>query len=166
MKLKNHKLRIKKTGCLVVTAFTMLLTSAMACHEHYGDTHAQTKQEKQGEQGKSWMRPAHAGKNTAAYFCVCGHDLSEGVKITAVTSDIARSIELHDHINDKGIMRMRPVEFVEIKDGRSGMKPGGKHIMIMGLKKDLKVGDKVDLTLQLEKADGSRTEKVVQFVVQ
>lgn len=170
MKLKNHKSRVaKKRGiltCFVISTFGIFLSSAMACHENDVGSHELTIQEKQGGQGKSWMRPAHAGKNTAAYFCACGHDLPEGGKIKAVTADIARSIELHDHINDNGIMRMRPIEYVEIKDGQAGMAPGGKHIMIMGLKKDLKIGDKVEMTVKLEKPCGNCIEKVVQFVVQ
>ncbi len=170
MKLNNHKPSIGNTSGKAISLFLTMLaglsTVAMACQENDACAQTEVIEEKQEQKGKSWMRPAHVGKNTAAYFCACGHDIPEGSKITAVTSDIARSIELHDHINDNGIMCMRLIAFVEIKDGKSGMAPGGKHIMIMGLKKGLKVGDKVDRTLKLEKRCGSCTQRIVQFVVQ
>jgi copper(I)-binding protein len=52
-----------------------------------------------------------------------------------------------------GEMTMRPVEFIELKAGMPmEMKPGGYHIMMMGLVNPLKLGDTITVTLTLENA--------------
>jgi copper(I)-binding protein len=46
---------------------------------------------------------------------------------------------------------------VELPAGRAvELKPGGNHVMLMGLKRQLKVGDRVALTLVVEDKDGKR----------
>ena len=60
---------------------------------------------------------------------------------------------IHNHINDKGIMKMRAVKQIAIPaNGSIKLQHGGFHIMLMGLKKPLREGDKFDLTLIFKKA--------------
>lgn len=98
-----------------------------------------------------WAKPGISGKNTAAYLVISNPKNTED-KLIKVECDIATSMELHDHINDNGVMKMRPVDFVAIKDKEVSMKPGSLHIMFMGLKKDLKEGDGVKMKLTFDKA--------------
>ncbi len=50
-------------------------------------------------------------------------------------------------------MTMSPVEAIDVPaNGQVELKPGGYHIMLIGLKQDMKVGDKIKLTLTFEKA--------------
>jgi copper(I)-binding protein len=57
---------------------------------------------------------------------------------------------------DKDIMRMRPADRVPLKAGQTiELKSGGLHIMMMDLKKQIKVGERVPLTLSFKAADGS-----------
>lgn len=162
MKLKKRKINFisKKT---IIGLFVFVNSSCAmvveACQDH---NKALLEKTEILQDGKSWMRPSHAGKNTAAYFCACQMSFSESDKLLRVESDVAKTHELHDHINDNGIMKMRPIESVEIVDGSVGMNPGGKHIMIMGLHKDLKVGDKAILMLTFEKAGTKQVEFVVR----
>jgi len=66
-------------------------------------------------------------------------------------------VELHTHINDNGVMRMRPVKDMPIPaGGTTELKPGGLHLMLMMLKKQLKAGEKMPITLIFE--DGSKKE--------
>lgn len=98
-----------------------------------------------------WARPGHSGGNTAAYLIIDNDKLSQD-KLISAECTAANSIELHDHINEGGVMKMRPVPHVEIKDKVTEMKPGGLHIMLMNLKQDLKDGEKVSMKLTFEKA--------------
>ena len=51
------------------------------------------------------------------------------------------------------VMRMRQVDAIELPPGATvELKPGGMHLMLMGLKQPLKADDKVPLTLRFEKA--------------
>ena len=162
MKLKNRK--IKFIPEIIVFGMVLCVASlnSMVAEACQNSSENAAGDSQVVEPGKSWMRASHAGKNTAAYFCACQISFPESDKLLRVESDIAKTLELHDHINDNGIMKMRPINFVEIIDGSSGMKPGGKHIMIMGLHKDLKAGDKAILTLVFEKAGPKKVEFVVR----
>lgn len=55
-----------------------------------------------------------------------------------------------------GMMGMQPVARVEIPAGGSlQLKPGSYHVLLIGLVKDLKAGDTIDLTVKFERAGGS-----------
>jgi copper(I)-binding protein len=74
-------------------------------------------------------------------------------KLLKAQGDVAASVELHTMTETNGVMEMRPVDSIEIPaNGEVQLKPGGFHVMLIGLKKDLKAGDTVPLTLQFEKA--------------
>ena len=62
------------------------------------------------------------------------------------------AVELHESINDNGVMKMEPhPEGFEIPAGGTlELKPGGKHVMLLGLVKPLAVGDTIELTLNFE----------------
>ncbi len=64
------------------------------------------------------------------------------------TSDAAEHVELHETIRDGDVMRMRPVARLEIPAGTAlAMQPGGLHIMLINLKRALRSGDRVPVTL-------------------
>jgi len=66
---------------------------------------------------------------------------------------IADQAQLHTEINDKGIMKMRAVSAIDVKPkGHTILKPGGLHVMLIGLKQPLKVVESFPLTLTFEKA--------------
>jgi periplasmic copper chaperone A len=74
-------------------------------------------------------------------------------RLLAAATPVADQAQLHTEINDKGIMKMREVPAIDVKPGGQTMlKPGGLHLMLVGLKQPLKVGDSFPLTLTFEKA--------------
>ena len=74
-------------------------------------------------------------------------------KLVAASTPAANKAELHTHLMENGIARMRPVEAIEVTPGSpTVLRPGGLHVMLMGLKAPLKVGDTITLTLTFEKA--------------
>ena len=74
-------------------------------------------------------------------------------KLVAVASPVAKVVEIHEMAMEGGVMKMRAVAGIEVKPGaKAELKPGGYHIMLMGLAQPLKAGEKFPLTLQFEKA--------------
>lgn len=74
-------------------------------------------------------------------------------KLISVTSDVAQTVEIHKTEMQEGVMRMAPVDFIEIPaKGKAELKPGGFHIMLIGLKKDLVPGEEIELILNFEQA--------------
>ena len=71
----------------------------------------------------------------------------------------AQRVELHS-MNMKGdVMEMRQVDAIELPAGKTvELKPGGLHLMFMGLKQPLAVGSKVPVTLRFEKAGDVNVE--------
>jgi copper(I)-binding protein len=95
---------------------------------------------------------AVTAKTGAAYFTIVNTGTSDD-RLIAASSPIAEKAELHSTIDDKGVMRMRPLAAIEVKaGGRVELKPGGMHLMLTGLKAPLKVGQSFPLTLTFEKA--------------
>lgn len=74
-------------------------------------------------------------------------------RLVAVQADVSRTVELHTMSMDGDVMRMRQVEGIDLPAGQTvELKPGGLHMMFMGLKGPLKVGDSFPATLKFEKA--------------
>ncbi|MGB0683940.1 MAG: copper chaperone PCu(A)C [Magnetovibrionaceae bacterium] len=74
-------------------------------------------------------------------------------RLLSGSSTVSEAVELHTHINDNGVFRMREVEAIELPAGEDVvLKPGGLHVMLMGLKAPLKEGESFELNLTFEKA--------------
>lgn len=85
-------------------------------------------------------------------------------RLIGVQSDVADHTELHETIMEAdGLMKMRPVEGgIEIPaGGQTALKPGSYHIMLMGLKQDLKVGDRFSVVLMFEQSEPITVESEV-----
>ena len=101
-----------------------------------------------------WARatPPHA-PTAAGYLTITNHG-SAADKLTAVSTPMAGSGELHIMKVENGIMTMRPVEGgIEIPAGGTvTLAPGGYHLMFIGPKEPFKDGGKLPVTLTFEKA--------------
>lgn len=88
-----------------------------------------------------------ASQNTGG-FMLLKNSSAQDVSLVKAESDISKSVELHTMMIVDGVMKMRPVEKIEIKANSSvELKPGSFHIMFIGLKAPLKVEEKKNLTL-------------------
>ncbi|MCS6938489.1 MAG: copper chaperone PCu(A)C [Roseiflexaceae bacterium] len=105
------------------------------------------------EQGMAHGGMDMGGANSAAYM-VIRNTGNEPDKLIAASTDVAKTVELHTVVEEGGMMRMRQVEGgIDIPaKGEVVLKPGGFHVMLIGLTRDLNAGDKVQLTLTFEKA--------------
>ncbi|BCN93682.1 transporter [Thiomicrorhabdus immobilis] len=101
-----------------------------------------------------FAREVPPGAPASASFMTLENKSAQAIKLTAANSTVAQTVELHTHTNDNGVMRMRKVEFIEIPaSGTTELKPGGLHIMLIGPKQPLKMGQEVSVDLTFE--DGS-----------
>ncbi len=92
-------------------------------------------------------------KNGAVYMVL--HNISEAQQVlTEIKGDIAEHIGLHQSLMANGMMKMQPVKSLVIPpNAKFELKPGGYHIMLMGLKRQLREGENFQLTLYF--SDGS-----------
>ena len=91
--------------------------------------------------------------NSAAFF-VIKNNSDKDIAITSANSDIAEKNELHTHIKENKMMKMMKIEKLVVPAKSSlELKSGGDHVMLMGLKKELKVGDEINLELSFSDGD-------------
>ena len=91
--------------------------------------------------------------NSAAFF-VIKNNSDKDIAITSANSDIAEKNELHTHIKENKMMKMMKIEKLVVSAKSSlELKSGGDHVMLMGLKKELKVGDEINLELSFSDGD-------------
>lgn len=96
---------------------------------------------------ESWMRPAAQGENGAIYFVIHNRG-SNADTLTGISSDIAESVEMHESKMSGDVMQMQQIDSVPLEPSAEvKFEPGGLHVMLVDLKKDLKVGDEVEITL-------------------
>ncbi len=95
----------------------------------------------------AWARAtAGASANGAAYVMLMGGPLPD--RLVAVSTPVAAAAQVHDTVEDHGVMRMRPVAEVPIPpNGMVTFAPGGLHIMLTGLKQPLIADQSFPLTL-------------------
>jgi hypothetical protein len=91
--------------------------------------------------------------HTSAIYLTLRNAGAAADRLIGVASEVAKSTELHTTIHDQGIMKMRPLDGVDVPAGGiAEFTPGADHIMLIGLKAPLKAGDRFTLTLRFEKA--------------
>ena len=101
---------------------------------------------------EAWVRlPAAASRPGAAYFRMEAG--SEGTRLIGVSTPAARWIELHESRTEGRLSKMRQrKEFEFPSRGELVFEPGGAHVMLFGLDRNLKPGDKVPLTFSFDVA--------------
>lgn len=92
-------------------------------------------------------------KVSAAYFTLRNQG-GRADRLLGATSDVAGAVELHESGGDHGgHMHMRRIDWVDAPVGSEiEFAPGGKHIMLIDLKRELKAGDSINLVLRFERA--------------
>ena len=105
-----------------------------------------------------WARPGLAGGNSAIFFKI--ENPGEADLLLSASSDISDAVELHKTIMQDGTMQMVHQMNVPVPTGETVFKPGDLHVMLIGLKNDLKAGDTFSVTLNFQ-TTGERTLTVV-----
>ena len=104
----------------------------------------------QGEELQTTEGEEMMSVNGAAYLVVKNSD-GEADYLLKADCDVAKAVELHFSEMENGVMKMSPVEKIEIPaGGEVELKPGSYHIMLIGLKQNLMPGDTVSMLLTFE----------------
>lgn len=92
------------------------------------------------------------GAMSAAYMTIRNVG-SEDDRLIKAQSNVSEVVELHTMEEKDGVMTMHPVEAIDVPaNGAAELKPGGFHVMFIGLTRDLNIGEQVTVTLTFEKA--------------
>jgi len=113
-----------------------------------------------------WARAtAPQQQNGAAYFTVSNHG-NTADRLVAAASPVAATVELHTHeVDSEGVMRMREVQAIEVPAGEAAaLRPGGLHVMLIGLENRLVEGEQFPLTLVFAEAGEIEVEVQVEAV--
>lgn len=113
----------------------------------------------------SWARATAPSASNGAVFSTIANASTSADELTSasVAVAIADHTELHAHTKGAdGVMRMAPVTAIAVPAGGSAvLKPGGFHIMLLGLKKPLIEGQQIALTLTFTHAGTVQVQAVV-----
>jgi copper(I)-binding protein len=90
---------------------------------------------------------------TSAIYMVIHNDGPLADRLIGAVTDVTRTVELHQTKLEGGMAQMMPVAGIDVPaKGMVELKPGGLHVMLIGLKRDLKAGDRFPVTLKFQKS--------------
>lgn len=105
--------------------------------------------------GEPWVRATVPQQKATGAFMQLKSDAD--ARLVSVSSPAAGVAEVHEMAVVDNLMTMRRLAGLELPAGRAvELKPGGYHIMLIGLKRQVKEGEEVPLTLVIERRDGKR----------
>ena len=135
----------------LMTLFTGLDTAPVAAHEVTKRTMVIDH---------PWARATVGTSRPSAIYFTLINDGKQDDALIGATSSVAAHIHIHQTRLENGVARMVPVKRLVVPaEGRAVLKPGGHHLMLMGLTQPLEVNDAFSLTLKFEKV-GSITMEV------
>ncbi len=104
--------------------------------------------------GEPWVRATVTGQKATGAFMELKS--AEDAALVSASSPVAGVVEIHEMVMDGNVMRMRAMPRLELPAGAPVLlRPGGYHVMLMELKRPLKKGDTVPLSLKVEGRDRS-----------
>ncbi len=108
----------------------------------------------------AYARAVPPGQSNSAAFMSLTNKSDADHALVGAESSASKVAELHTHFLEGGMMKMRPVEKIDLPAGKTvELQPGGLHLMLIGLTHQLSPGEDLRITLVFE--DGSRTSLVV-----
>jgi copper(I)-binding protein len=125
-------------GCLVLTLGALIAS---------GGASADTIQV-----AEAWSRPTPPGIEVGvAYFVI--NNRGKDDRLVGASSPVAKRAELHISQMEGGVMKMKPLDAVEVRSGvPTSFEPSGRHVMLVGLKQPLKAGEVFPLVLNFANA--------------
>jgi copper(I)-binding protein len=112
----------------------------------------------------AWVRGTVPAQTSTGAFMTLTSTVD--AKVLRASSPVAKTVEIHESMMHGGVNHMHAVDAVALPAGKPvSLKPGGYHVMLMGLAKPLTPGATVPLTLTIEEKGGKRTQLEVKAEV-
>ena len=130
----------------LVLAAALVLLAGSALAETYKAGAIQIEQ--------PWARATPKGATIGAGYMKITNTGTAPDRLIGGSVPFAQRVEVHSMTMEQGVMKMREVkDGLEIKPGETvELKPGGYHVMFVGLKEPLKQGEDLTVTLKFAKA--------------
>lgn len=110
-----------------------------------------------------WSREMPPVTQNAAVYFVVRNGGTEDDRLLGASTPVAEKAELHEHQHAGGVMKMQQVQSVAIPAGGSAeFAPMGYHVMLFGVAKQAKEGERFPLRLRFEKAGETEVEVTVR----
>lgn len=114
----------------------------------------------------AYVRATPPGLPNSAAFMTVENNTDKDIAIVKATSNVSKVVELHTHSMKDGVMKMYQVPKVDIPaNGKTELKPGGFHVMLIGLHKPLKVGEEVTYTLEFSNGESTTITAPIKTVM-
>jgi len=111
----------------------------------------------------AWVRATAPGQKVAGGFMNLTADAD--MVLLGGSSPVSKTLELHIMKMDGGVMEMRQVKEIALPKGQTvSLEPGGLHVMFIGLKGQIREGQKVPMTLLVKGTDGKEQNLVLEAV--
>ena len=148
MKLSKY---IRKTNLI---GLPVLLLTLSACDSKNTTSNDTQKASEVISVIEPYIRAMPPGQPVTAMFLQLNNASGDSHALVKAESDVSKSVELHEHKMQDGMMKMGQVAQIDLAPNVStALQPGGYHIMLIGLKNDLAEGQNVDVNLVFQ--DGS-----------
>jgi len=106
-----------------------------------------------------WARATAPGAQVAGGYMTIRNKGADTDKLVGASSGAAARVELHVHIREGDVMKMRQVGAYEVPaNGSFELKPGGAHLMFLQIARPFKEGEKIPVTLKFERAGELKVE--------
>ena len=170
------KLSTKQSVLRLAVVLAVAASGASACSSSSGSSSTTEGGAKELTVTGVWARQVM--EKGAVYMTISGGGEADALTKVEVPSDVAGEAQLHETVmggasstgmggagGSSGTMTMQQVQKIEVPAGKIvQLKPGGYHVMLMDVKKDLKAGDTFDVTLTFEKAGTKKVTATVKGV--
>lgn len=114
----------------------------------------------------SYVRATPPNLPNSAAFMTLKNDSNEDISIIKASSNVSKFVELHTHDMKDGVMKMYQIPKIDISaNSQTVLKPGGLHIMFIGLHKPLKAGEEVVFTLEFSNGNTKTITAPVKTVM-
>ena len=112
----------------------------------------------------AWISPSRPGQTVVGGYMRLRS--AQHAALVQIDTDMAAKVEMHQMSMQNDIMRMRRLDRLELPAGQTvDLAPGARHLMLFDVRRPLKTGDMVTLTLTLQLADGQSVRRNVNAQV-
>lgn len=156
---------LKKLSLLITT--TALGAALVSCSASTGDSNNSGSDSGSTDLGTEPLSLeagwAKASDSMTGVFGTLHNATTESVALVGASSSVASIVEMHETVVSSGNMQMQEIDggFDIPAGGTYELSPGGDHIMLMGLERELLPGEQLDLTLVF--SDGTELDMMIDI---